>query len=88
MVARSLFSRYFLARLVTQSEALKHLGAAPLRFSRVRVLTILPDRLQILFPIRLLTNAVDSHEPFFTFLFECLIFSEENAQSAQSLKRC
>jgi hypothetical protein len=56
---------------MAQSEALRPLGAA--RFSRVRVLTFLPDRLQILFPIPRSAN-----------LFECVIFPEENAQCAQS----
>src|SRR6266852_4024735 len=61
MVARSLFSRYFLGR-VAHSEALRPLGCrTPCGFSRVRVLTFLPDRLQILFPIRFLTDGVDSH---------------------------
>ena len=46
---------------VAHSETLRPLGCRTLWFSRVRVLTFLPDRLQVLFPIRLLTDGVDSH---------------------------
>src|SRR5713226_5080773 len=44
---------------VAHSEALRPPGCRTLA-SRVRVLTFLPDRLQILFPIRPLTDGVDS----------------------------
>src|SRR5712692_557471 len=59
---------------VAHSEALRPPGCRTLA-SRVRVLTFLPDRLQILFPIRPLTDGVDSHWRFFSFLFECPFFN-------------